>query len=332
MKSMRRAVFMIVPALWAWQASGAPLSARTPSAASPATATAPSGPTRPAPAAHLAAPYKPIELSNPVSGLAQSTVRWKIPDQSNGRLIAQWLVRACPKVDGTPYAACQQVQQLGGPNGQSSGTYVQAQIPAHVIFMGANTPVNGAEICSANSVATSCADRIAVRFVNPGIAPAPRKLQGAAPSGMPLGTAGIRAAPVPTVAKQAKHPKHPFIRVSGVSGDSKDNGHEGWIDLLTMQYQESHGSGSGVAPSGGRGCREVKLSVTKLMDKTSSQLANLMTLGRSVDVTIDGIEGRQELRQAIFTSVVPLGGHGSDVGTPQESISLRGTYCSGSRG
>ena len=330
MKSMRRAVLVIVPVLWSWQASGAPLSARTPSAANPATAAAPSGPARPAPPARVAAPYKPIELSNPSVGLQQSTVQWKVPDQSGGREIQQWLVRACPKVDGTPYAACQQVP--GPAAGQSSGAIVQTQIPAHVMFMGSQTPVNGAEICSANSAGTSCADRIAVRFINPGIAPAPTKLHGAAPSGIPLGTAGIRAAPGPTVAKQAKHPKHPFIRVSGVSGDSKDNGHEGWIDLLTLQYQESHGSGSGVAPSGGRRCREVNLSVTKLMDKTSSQLANLMTSGRSVDVTIDSIEGRQELRQAIFTSVVPLGGHGSDVGTPQESISLRGTYCSGSRG
>ena len=191
MKSMRRAVLVIVPVLWSWQASGAPLSARTPSAASSATAAAPSGPTRPAPPAHVVAPYKPIELSNPSAGLQQSTVQWKVPDQSGGREIQQWLVRACPKVDGTPYAACQQV--LGPAAGQSSGAIVQAQIPAHVMFMGSNTPVNGAEICSVNSAGTSCADRIAVRFVNPGVAPA--KLQGAAPSGMPLGTAGIRAAP-----------------------------------------------------------------------------------------------------------------------------------------
>lgn len=189
MKVVRRGGFIVVLLLGIVQLAFAELPMRRPMPG------APSGPTRPAPPARTAAPYQPLELSNPMAGLQQSTVRWKIPDQSNGRLIAQWLVRACPKVDGTPYAACQQVQQLNGPNGQSSGTYVQAQIPAHVMFMGADTPVNGAEVCSANSAGTSCADRIAVRFVNPGIAPAPAKLHGAAPSGTPSGTLGIRAAP-----------------------------------------------------------------------------------------------------------------------------------------
>ncbi len=207
MNAHRRNLAVIVAMLWAWQAFGAPPSARTPSSSNPASAAVPSGPTRPEPPAHVAAPYKPIELSNPTVGLQQSVVRWKIPDQSNGRVIQQWLVRACPKVDGSPYAACQQVQQLSGPNGQSSGTYVQAQIPAHVMFMGANAPVNGAEICSVNSAGTSCADRIAVRFTNPGIAPAPTKLQGAAPSGMPSGTTGIRTAPSGGIAAKALGPQ-----------------------------------------------------------------------------------------------------------------------------
>lgn len=315
MKSVRRAVFMLVPALWALQASGAPLSARTPSAGSPATAAAPSGPTRPAPPAHVAAPYKPLELSNPSTGLQQSAVQWKVPDQSGGREIQQWMVRACPKVDGTPYAACQPVP--GPAAGQSSGALVQAQIPA--LF---------AEQISANSAGTSCADRIAVRFINPGIAPAPAKLQGAAPSGAPLGTAGIRTT---AVTKQEKHPNHPFIRVAGVSGESKDVGHEGWIELLTMQWQDHKMIGSGVARSGGPACREVMLSATKFVDKTSPHLRELMTLGRSVDVTVDSLVGRQELRQAIFSSVVPVGGRDSDVGHPKESISLQGLDCSGSR-
>lgn len=197
MKIMRHVGFMIVLSGIVQSAFGdlprRPMPGATTAPA--AAASAPAAPTRPAPPARMKPPYKPLELSNPSAGLQQSVVRWKIPDQSDGRLIEQWLVRACPQVDGTPYAACQQVQQLNGPDGQMNGTYVQAQIPAHVTYMGMNTPVNGAEICSVNSAGTSCADRIAVRFVNPGIAPAPARIHGAAPSGTPLGATGIGVAP-----------------------------------------------------------------------------------------------------------------------------------------
>lgn len=138
-------------------------------------------------------PNKPTDAT-----ALQSTVRWKVPDQTDGRIIQQWLVRACPKVDGNPSAACQQVAALDGPNGQSSGAYVQAQIPSHVMFKGADTPVNAAEICAKNAAGISCANRIALAFAVLNSVPVPVATQGAAggsPTGMPSGAFGARPAP-----------------------------------------------------------------------------------------------------------------------------------------
>jgi len=142
-----------------------------------------------APQPHLVAPYKPLDLSNPGVGLQQSTVEWTVPDQSGGRLIAQWQVSACPYVNGSPYAACLPVATLSA--GQPSGGKVQAQIPAKVSYLGSPTPVNGAQICASNAAGSSCADRITVRFVNAGSAPA--RIQ--ASSGIGQGLQGAAGAP-----------------------------------------------------------------------------------------------------------------------------------------
>lgn len=142
-------------------------------------------------------PNKPTELGSLGVSVSQATARWKIPDQSGGRAIEQWLIRACPKVDGNPNAACQQVQQLNGPGGQASGTYVQAQIPSRVMYKGVETPVNGAEICAANRGGTSCADRIALSFAASGAVPGPAPTQnqaGGSPSGTTPGAIGTRPA------------------------------------------------------------------------------------------------------------------------------------------
>lgn len=139
-------------------------------------------------AALVMPPYKPTELGSVSVSATQATVRWKMPDQSGGRAIGQWLIRACPKADGNP--ACQQVQAMNGPGGQASGTYVQAQIPSHVMYKGIDTPVNGAEICAANRGGTTCADRILLNYAVPNSAAAPITMQnqaGALPTGNPPG-------------------------------------------------------------------------------------------------------------------------------------------------
>lgn len=175
-------------ALLAEHAAGAPLAARTPLAAGPA---APSTPARPAPAERMNPPNKPLELKAASGPAQQVTVEWTVPDQSNGREIQRWLVRACPAVPGNPYAACQQVP--GPAAGQASGATMRAQIPARVTYMGTQTPVNGAEICAVNGAGTSCADRFALQSGGAGIAPAQ---QGGGPTSVkPTGTIGIRAAP-----------------------------------------------------------------------------------------------------------------------------------------
>lgn len=161
---------------WAAHAAAAPLPPRplmAPGTTSEAVPAQQGAQRQVPPAGHMLAPYKPLNLSNPSAGIQQSTVQWTVPDQSNGRVIWTWVVRACP-AGGSSYVACQSVP---GPSaGQSSGTTVQAQISSHILYMGASTPVNAAEVCASNSVNInnpSCADRIAVRFINPGAAPAP---------------------------------------------------------------------------------------------------------------------------------------------------------------
>ena len=194
-------------------AAGAPLSARVPSAVSPAPRVAPVAPVspallapgRPAPPARLQAPNKPENLGGAGGGPLRDSVHWTVPDQSGGREIQQWLVRACPAVQGSPYAACQPV--AGPAAGQASGATVQAQIPSHITYMGADAPVIAAEICARNSAGQSCADRLALKFAGIGIAPAPHL--AIAQGGAAAGTVGIRAAPHSGIAvKKTTAPVH----------------------------------------------------------------------------------------------------------------------------
>ena len=141
----------------------------------------------------MSPPNKPLEVKAAGHLAQQVTVQWTVPDQSNGREIQRWLVRACPAVPGNPNAACQQVP--GPAAGQASGATMRAEIPQRVTYMGSQTPVNGAEICAMNSAGTNCANRLALQFGG-GIAPAQ---QGGGPTGVkPAGTIGIRTAPGPT--------------------------------------------------------------------------------------------------------------------------------------
>lgn len=145
-------------------------------------------------AAPIRPPHEPIEPTSVGSG--QPAVRWKIPDQSDGRAIAQWLVRACPRADGEPRAPCQQIQALNGPDGRSSGTYVQARIPERVTYRGKESAVIAAEICSANRAGTSCADRVTLAT---GAGPAqtmPQHATGTAPAATPPPGNGIPPQPV----------------------------------------------------------------------------------------------------------------------------------------
>jgi hypothetical protein len=141
----------------------------------------------------MSPPNKPLEVKAAGRTAQQITVEWTVPDQSNGREIQRWLVRACPAVPGNPYAPCQQVP--GPPAGQASSATLRAQIPARVTYVGSQAPVNGAEICAVNGAGTSCADRLALQFGG-GIAPAQQR---GGPTGIkPAATIGIRTAPGPT--------------------------------------------------------------------------------------------------------------------------------------
>jgi hypothetical protein len=145
----------------------------------------------------MSSPNKPLEVKAAGRLAQQITVEWTVPDQSNGREIQRWLVRACPAVPGNPYAPCQQVP--GPAAGQASSATLRAQIPVRVTYMGSQAPVNGAEICAVNGAGTSCADRLALQFGG-GIAPAQ---QGGGPTGIkPAGTIGIRSAPGATSLNQ----------------------------------------------------------------------------------------------------------------------------------
>ena len=175
----------VLCAVCAVQAAGAPSAQRSPASANGPQAVAPAGPARPAPPARMSPPYKPAGVKLVGRTPQQATVQWQVPDQSGGREIQQWQVRACPAVQGNPYAACQPIATPGA--GQASGASVQASLPARVLFMGANAAVNAAEICAVNSAGTSCADRLTLQFGTVPAAPAPGI--------KPLGTGGIRVAP-----------------------------------------------------------------------------------------------------------------------------------------
>ncbi len=164
------------------QAAGAPSAQRSPAPAGGPQAIAPA---RPAPPARMSPPYKPAGVKLVGKTPQQATVQWQVPDQSGGREIQQWQVRACPAVQGNLYAACQPIATSAA--GQPSGASAQASIPAHVLYMGANAAVNAAEICAVNSAGTSCADRLTLQFGTVPAAPAPGI--------KPLGTGGIRVAP-----------------------------------------------------------------------------------------------------------------------------------------
>ncbi|MGA7986192.1 MAG: type VI secretion system tube protein Hcp, partial [Burkholderiales bacterium] len=113
---------------------------------------------------------------------------------------------------------------------------------------------------------------------------------------------------------------HEFMLVAGVAGESKDPGHLGWIDLLSVSWQDR-------AASGGDGrCRPVSVRATMHVNKASPQLAGLAASGSPNQVTIDGPGGRRTLRSAIISSVAPAGGDLGDK-LPREAVSLSGSYC-----
>ncbi|MFZ1910209.1 MAG: type VI secretion system tube protein Hcp [Burkholderiales bacterium] len=113
---------------------------------------------------------------------------------------------------------------------------------------------------------------------------------------------------------------HEFMLVSGVAGESKDPGHRGWIDLLSVSWQDR-------AANGGDGrCRPVSVTATMYVEKASPQLASLTVSGSPNQVTIDGPGGRRTLGNAVVSSVAPAGGGVGDK-LPRESVSLSGSYC-----
>ena len=110
------------------------------------------------------------------------------------------------------------------------------------------------------------------------------------------------------------------MEISGLAGDSSDTAHRGWIDLLTASWQDR-------GPDRGSGCRLLALSATKLVDRTSPELASMAGSGRRADVTVDGPDGRKLLRDAVISSVAPLNAGLSANAPPREIVSVVGRNC-----
>ena len=283
-----------------------------------------SGPQRQQPPAqHMLPPYKPVGLGSAGATLQQVTVHWTVPDQSDGRVIQSWVVRACPAVQGQPYIACQPVTPPAA--GQASGAMVEAQVPSHVPYMGASTAVDHAEICSANAVGTSCADRIALSFPNPALAPAP--LHGLAPAaGVAAGVPIRNTVPSAGIGSAKPAARSYFLWIAGVAGESREGQHLGWIALLSASRGiAGSGANRGAGVPGPRGCQPEALSVTKLIDKASPALTRLADTGRHIDlVKLERAGVTLELHDVLISSIQQQGG---GIGKPREMISFIGFPC-----
>jgi len=154
-----------------------------------------------------------------------------------------------------------------------------------------------------------------------GIGSAPLQTQSAGSVGGPIVHApsgGIK------IAKPQN--KGLYMLVQGVRGDSKDLAHQGWFDLLSVNWG-SHIGGGGVSSRGratSPNCNVTEVSVTKYSDASDATLQKLEVEGKSVNVTIAEPTRTVKLREAQITSVGPAQGVGGSDGRMRESVTLVG--------
>ena len=117
-----------------------------------------------------------------------------------------------------------------------------------------------------------------------------------------------------------------FIKFEGVKGESTDKDHQGWIDVLSVQWGSTSRPTSGRAAQPGRGAGTV--SITKQTDTSSAALMRYNSSGKQFEKIVIDITSydrsrttymRYELRNVMITGFEPGGSGG---GVPTETITF----------
>lgn len=116
-----------------------------------------------------------------------------------------------------------------------------------------------------------------------------------------------------------------FMNIEGIQGEATEPKHEGWIEVLSVQWGSTRRPTSGRAAQPGRGAGTV--SITKRVDKASPVLLQYNLSGKQFEKIVIDITSydrsqtymRYELRNVMITSFEPGGSGG---GVPMETITL----------
>ena len=116
-----------------------------------------------------------------------------------------------------------------------------------------------------------------------------------------------------------------YMKIEGIQGESTDQKHQGWIEVLSVQWGTTRRPTSGRAAQPGRGAGTV--SITKRTDKSSALLMQYNSTGKHIGkvyLDLGGSRDRQrymtyELTNVRISSYEPSASGG---GVPMETITL----------
>jgi type VI protein secretion system component Hcp len=160
------------------------------------------------------------------------------------------------------------------------------------------------------------------------LAPAGSGIGGTSLQTQSAGSVGgaVAHAPSSGIKIATPHSKGQYMLVQGVHGESKDLAHQGWIDLLSVNWGAHMGGGVANARTraASSNCKRTEVTVTKYSDASDPALQKLEVLGTGVDVTITEAAMTVKLRETQITSVAPAQSPGGADGRMRESVTLVG--------
>lgn len=121
-----------------------------------------------------------------------------------------------------------------------------------------------------------------------------------------------------------------YMKIDGIDGGVTAKGHEKWIELDSAQWGVGRGIAMGVGASGKREASNPtvsEVSVTKMMDKTSSLLFQEACIGKGKKVTLHLVKTGADELQTYMEYILEecmISGYSVSTGgdRPSESISL----------
>jgi len=124
-----------------------------------------------------------------------------------------------------------------------------------------------------------------------------------------------------------------FLKFDGIDGESRDDKHQKWIDVLSMDWGKEQPGGDPDRPmtAGGRSMAGQggpgSVTITKSMDASSPKLQQASTRGTHFrKVEIDASAPGEGSRSAVYTltnaRVTSYRKKGSSTGTPVEQLSI----------